>query len=299
MNSILAVPTQIRDEHVCVTPVLFENTESVECFPCTDVPGLVCKYSFTDRSMNDRDMWLSGHAYGPGRSEGIVDQDGRSKIGGPGLLLDPPSSSMNGGLVVLSLGDLRSLCGNPKALCDGQAMLAEYTDVEFSKDDQDVLYKHLVELMSRKDRIVIVEIGVCRNEYHQTSTSIFIDNKRPGDIYIGIDISDKSFLNDPSRGVFTIQSPSQDFDRIFDFFNSVGISEIDLFMVDGWHSVNQVYAEWTYTQLLSSVGVVVFHDTNAHPGPYFMMKSIDSRMYDVRKYMTDVQDWGIGVAVRI
>ena len=296
MNSILVVPTQIRDEHVCVTPVLFENTESVECFPCTDVPGLVCKYSFTDRSMNDRDMWLSGHAYGPGRSEGIVDQDGRSNIGGPGL---PPSSSMNGGLVVLSLGDLRSLCGNPKALCDGQAMLAEYTDVEFSKDDQDVLYKHLVELMSRKERIVIVEIGVCRNEYHQTSTSIFIDNKRPGDVYIGIDISDKSFLDDPSRGVFTIQSPSQDFDRIFDFFNSVGISEIDLFMVDGWHSMNQVYTEWTYTQLLSSRGVVVFHDTNAHPGPYFMMKSIDSSMYDVRKYMTDVQDWGIGVAIRI
>lgn len=269
MNSISIIPTLIRDEHVCVTPVLFEETNSVECISCTDTVGLVCKYSFTDRSMNDRDMWLSGHAYGPGRSEGIVDQDGRSKIGSPGLL------------------------------CDGQAMLAEYTDVEFSKDDQDVLYKHLMELMSRKERIVIVEIGVCRNEYHQTSTSIFIDNKRAGDVYIGIDISDKSFLNDPSRGVFTIQSPSQDFDRIFDFFNSVGISEIDLFMVDGWHSINQVYAEWTYTQLLSSDGMVIFHDTNAHPGPYFMMKSIDSNMYDVRKYMTDVQDWGIGVAVRL
>lgn len=245
MNSISIIPTLIRDEHVCVTPVLFENTESVECIPCTDTDmvGLVCKYSFMDRSMNDRDMWLSGHAYGPGRSEGL--------------------------------------------------------DVEFSKDDQDVLYKYLMELMSRKERIVIVEIGVCRNEYHQTSTSIFIDNKRPGDVYIGIDISDKSFLDDPSRGVFTIQSPSQDFDRIFDFFNSVGISEIDLFMVDGWHSVNQVYTEWTYTQLLSSRGVVVFHDTNAHPGPYFMMKSIDSNMYDVRKYMTDVQDWGIGVAIRL
>ena len=117
MNYISIIPTLIRDEHVCVTPVLFENTESVDCIPCTDTVGLVCKYSFTDRSMNDRDMWLSGHAYGPGRSEGIVDQDRRSKIGGPGLLLDPPSSSMNGGLVVLS--------GNPKALCPGRAMLAE------------------------------------------------------------------------------------------------------------------------------------------------------------------------------
>ena len=73
-----------------------------------------------------------------------VDQDGRvgTKVrascvptGSPGLLLDPPSSSMNGGLVVLSLGDLRSLCGNPKALYPlgdqrslcGQAMLAEDT----------------------------------------------------------------------------------------------------------------------------------------------------------------------------
>ena len=49
----------------------------------------------------------------------IVDQDGRASPGSPGLLLDPPSSSMNGGLVVLS--------GNPKALYTRQAMLAEDT----------------------------------------------------------------------------------------------------------------------------------------------------------------------------
>jgi hypothetical protein len=56
------------------------------------------------------------------------DQDGRNvrascvPTGSPGLLLDPPSSSMNGGLVVLS--------GNPKALCPGQAMLASDTGGE-------------------------------------------------------------------------------------------------------------------------------------------------------------------------
>jgi hypothetical protein len=51
----------------------------------------------------------------------FVDQDCRASPGSPGLLLDPPSSSMNGGLVVLS--------GNPKALCTGQAMLAGDTAV--------------------------------------------------------------------------------------------------------------------------------------------------------------------------
>jgi len=72
-----------------------------------------------------------------------------------------------------------------------------------------------------------------------------------------------------------------------------------LIMIDGYHSLNQVYFEWeNYTPLLASDGIVVMHDTNSHPGPYFLMKSIDTNQYDVYKYFNDVVDWGIGVVVR-
>ena len=62
-----------------------------------------------------------------------VDQDGRvgTKVRAspcsPGLLLDPPSSSMNGGLVVLSGSHTGTEGPLMKALYPGQAMLAEDT----------------------------------------------------------------------------------------------------------------------------------------------------------------------------
>ena len=69
-------------------------------------------------------------------------------------------------------------------------------------------------------------------------------------------------------------------------------------MIDGWHSVNQVYKQWEYVSLLSNDGIVIIHDTNSHPRPYFLIESIDNIMFDVYKYYNDVYDWGIYVAVR-
>jgi len=170
---------------------------------------------------------------------------------------------------------------------------------EFSIDNQEVLQMYLFDLMKKKDKNVIVEIGVNRNGYSISSTSIIIDNKRDNDIYFGIDIEDKSSLNDDNKKIFTICSPSQDFDVIFSKFNELGINEIDMLIIDGYHSINQCYLEWeNYTKLLSCNGIVVMHDTNAHPGPYFLLKSINTDLYDVYKYFSDIVDWGIGVAVR-
>jgi hypothetical protein len=170
---------------------------------------------------------------------------------------------------------------------------------EFSIDNQAILSKHFNDLLLRKDKINIVEIGVNRNPYNISSTSIFLDGKRKDDIYVGIDIEDKSFLNDVNNNVFTIKSPSQNISNIFNKLNDYGIGEIDLLMIDGWHSINQIYLEWCfYTKLLSENGIVVIHDTNAHLGPYFLVKSIDTDIYDVYKYVNDVQDYGISVAIK-
>lgn len=152
--------------------------------------------------------------------------------------------------------------------------------------------------MNKKEKLNIVEIGVNRNGYSVSSTSVFLNNKREQDIYLGIDIEDKSILNDQTHNIFTICSPSQNKDVFFSKFKEIGIETIDILMIDGYHSINQVYLEWKiYTPLLSKDGIVVMHDTNSHPGPYFLLKSIDTTQYNVYKYLSDVVDWGIGVAV--
>ncbi len=170
---------------------------------------------------------------------------------------------------------------------------------EFSIDNQEILKKYLTEMKQKKEKLSIIEIGVHRNEYVLSSTSIFLDNKRDTDIYLGIDIEDKSILNNPDKNIFTIKSPSQNTELIFNYLNEIGIHEIDILMIDGYHSINQVYFEWeNYTPLLSSNGIVIMHDTNSHPGPYFLIKSINTEHYDVYKYLSDVVDWGISVAIK-
>lgn len=170
---------------------------------------------------------------------------------------------------------------------------------EFSEDDQDILSKYLQKALNQKEKIIIVEIGVCRNPYYKTSTSILIDNKRDHDIYIGIDIDDKSYLNNPSKNVFTLKTRSEDVSTINAFLHQLSITNIDLLMIDGYHSINQVYKEWEiYIPMLSEKAIVVFHDTNSHLGPICVLNSIDTNQYDVYKYLTDLRDWGIGVAIK-
>jgi cephalosporin hydroxylase len=175
----------------------------------------------------------------------------------------------------------------------------DFGNREFSNADQDILKTHFLDFLQHKqERIVIVEIGVSRNAYANTSTSIFLENKRDQDIYIGIDIEDKSFLNNQEKNIYTIRSPSQNLDVFYPIMAEYGVDQIDVLMIDGWHSINQCYIEWElYTQMMNPGGMVVMHDTNFHPGPYFLVDSIDTNLYDVYKYLWDVQDWGISVAI--
>ena len=106
-------------------------------------------------------------------------------------------------------------------------------------------------------------------------------------------------MDDSNKNIYTIKEPSQNLDKILEKTTDIGIHEIDILMIDGWHSINQCYLEWEmYTQLLASKGMVVMHDTNFHPGPYFLVESIDTNQYDVYKHLWDIQDWGISVALR-
>jgi hypothetical protein len=148
----------------------------------------------------------------------------------------------------------------------------------------------------------IVEIGVDCNgtSTERTSTRIFLDNKLDDTIYFGVDIEDKSYLNDESKNIFTLKVDSSDIQSVIDFINSKGVSEIDFLFIDGWHSINQVMREWEYTKYLSDFGIVGFHDTSIHPGPHAFLKALDRKKWNVveNPCSDNLNDWGVGFVWR-
>jgi len=175
----------------------------------------------------------------------------------------------------------------------------EHPPVEFSECNQKVVSDTFETIKSTAK--CIVEIGVSRNpDFSKTSTSVFLANKSKDCHYIGIDLDDKSSLNDPENNVHTLKIDSTAHMFVFELMDRLGIDKIDMLMIDGWHSVNQCVSDWMYTSRLSDNGVVVMHDTNFHPGPSLLMEAIDENMYTKEKFCNDpnVMDWGIGVARR-
>jgi len=151
------------------------------------------------------------------------------------------------------------------------------------------------EFLKIKDRCrVIVEIGVCRND-RSSSTWCFLNNKKDETIYIGIDLDDKTYLDNPEKNIWTIQGDSGSIKEAFEIFKDLGVTEIDFLFIDGLHSINQVLIDWEYTQLLSSNGVVGFHDTSEHPGPNLFVKALNRDIWDVVEN-TCPNDHGIGFA---
>lgn len=151
---------------------------------------------------------------------------------------------------------------------------------------------------------VIVEIGVENNpDKNLTSTAIFLKNKRPETYYFGIDILDRSHLNDSKNNVYTIRGRSED-RQVLDVIRHVlkREPEIDFLFIDGWHSINQCRMEWeTYSPYVSKTGIVGFHDVNHHYGPAWLAQDgIDKKTWNVTvdHGMNPEVDFGIGFAWR-
>lgn len=138
----------------------------------------------------------------------------------------------------------------------------------------------------------ILEIGVCNNDKNSLS-HILIDEKRDDAYYFGVDIKDKTFLNNHEKNVYTIQSDSADIEKIMSFVNSKGVNHFDFIFIDGWHSINHVLKEWRFTEYLSNFGIVCLHDTNFHPGPKAFVNALNPERYILSKKCTEKDDWGI------
>ena len=165
---------------------------------------------------------------------------------------------------------------------------------EFSECNRNSLTNEFLKI---KDECrAIVEIGVCRNG-DASSTWCFLNNKKDNTIYVGVDLDDKSFLNNPEKNIYTIQANSSNVVDNLEKFKNIGITEIDFLFIDGLHSINQVLTDWEYTQILSSFGIVGFHDTSEHPGPNLFVKALNKDTWDVMEN-TCPGDWGIGFARR-
>ena len=141
-----------------------------------------------------------------------------------------------------------------------------------------------------------MEIGVNRNG-ERSMSRIIMDERPEGSFYLGVDIEDKSYLNNESTNTWTIQANSHDQEKIRGFIHSKGIKKLDLLFIDGWHSINTCVNDWLYTDLLTDHGVVMLHDTNSHPGPVGLFEAINEDLYDKQRYCLD-NDFGIAVVRR-
>lgn len=139
---------------------------------------------------------------------------------------------------------------------------------------------------------VVMEIGVHRNE-GRSMTNILMDKRPPNSIYLGIDIDDKSYLNNFDKKTYTVRCNSHDQLVIRNKLKSIGANKIDVLMIDGWHSVNTCVNDWKYVDLLSDNGVVILHDTNAHPGCVALFDAVDETLFDKERFCTDPSDMGI------
>lgn len=176
--------------------------------------------------------------------------------------------------------------------------LIEPTD--FSNMNRNMLKKFLTDMPACQG---IIEIGVENNpDKNLTSTSVFLKNKKPNTYYFGVDILDRSHLDNAASNVYTIQSKSEQIDNVMRRIRDVYKGPIDFVFIDGWHSINQCKLEWDlYTQVLSKRGIVGFHDTNHHSGPKWLVESyIDRNEWNVDNYTSSdpMSDFGIGFAWR-
>jgi predicted O-methyltransferase YrrM len=138
-----------------------------------------------------------------------------------------------------------------------------------------------------------LEIGVCRNE-GTSSTYTIIKNVPEDGYFFAVDLEDKTFLN--NKNVKAIKEDSNNVDTIISWINSFGVEYLDFIHIDAKHSINQVLNDWEYTRLLTTGGVVAFHDTTAHPGPNSLIHALDTNKWEVYPNVCP-DDYGFGYCI--
>jgi cephalosporin hydroxylase len=146
--------------------------------------------------------------------------------------------------------------------------------------------------------INIMEIGVNRNG-GRSFTHVLL-NKHQNSKYLGIDINDKSELNNSSLNIYTLKTDSINQELIRKTINDLGMNNLTILFIDGWHSVNMCLNDWKYSDLVVPGGYILFHDVHMHPGPNVFMDAIDQTKYSVSVPLKDMPgNYGIGVIKKL
>lgn len=138
----------------------------------------------------------------------------------------------------------------------------------------------------------ILEIGIGRNS-KDSFAYVFFNSKKKDTVYIGLDIEDRTFLDDRENNIHTLLVDSSDYEENVKKFKELGVEKFDFIFIDGWHSINQVLKDWEYSNLLSDDGIIGFHDTSCHPGPYNFIRALDPDKWNIEANMCP-NDWGVG-----
>lgn len=141
-----------------------------------------------------------------------------------------------------------------------------------------------------------MEIGIDRNDV-RSMNRIVLQYRPKGSFWLGVDIDDKSHLDNPEENVWTLRCNSHDQETVREFLRSKGIEKLDLLTIDGWHSVNTTINDWRYADLLSEHGIVLVHDTNFHPGDIALVEAVDRNLFEVHRCCVG-HDSGITVFIR-
>jgi hypothetical protein len=171
---------------------------------------------------------------------------------------------------------------------------------EFSEKNKEVLLQSMQDLQKEKLELV-VEIGIARsNEW--SSTYFLLNHKADSLSYLGIDMNPacKNFVdgwNKPNTHARVIDS--SDTATIMQEVKNLGFEEIDLLIIDGNHSANHIYKDFVLTEFVRKGGIILFHDTNYHPGPKMIFECIDSNVFEAKLHLIDEEDWGVGTLKKL
>jgi hypothetical protein len=172
---------------------------------------------------------------------------------------------------------------------------------EFSDKNKQILGNVIEELKNQGNLQNILEIGIARS-FEWSSTYFLLKNKPDHTKYVGIDLNHLctealhgwNFPNTYSKII-----DSSNFEDIKLYLKTLGIEELDLLIIDGWHSIEQVYRDFKFASMLKKGGYVLFHDTNYHPGPWAITQCADPDIFEAKKYFEGEEDWGVATFKRI
>lgn len=176
-------------------------------------------------------------------------------------------------------------------------LIPKDNSVEFSLCNHQALHMAISECGG--DCNHVLEIGVCRNEQKSSTYTILkYLEKSSNPVYLGIDLNDKSFLDDAKKGIYTLKENSSNYDVICEKLKSLRVEQLDFILIDGWHSINQILDDWEFVNLLRPNGVVAFHDVTSHPGPHYFINNLNKIKWKVVKNLCP-HDNGFGYAIKL